>query len=95
VTALEADLEPVLDLTDGRVRRVLRVSRDRMRAEPWWALRDRGEEALTQAIGRLARDRGFAGLLAPSAAHREGANAVVFPDRLPPGPASSDMQNCR
>jgi RES domain-containing protein len=84
MTALEADLEPVLDLTDGRIRRVLRVSRDRMLAEPWWALQDRGQEALTQAIGRLARDHGFAGLLAPSAARREGANAVVFPDRLAP-----------
>jgi RES domain-containing protein len=101
MTALEIDLEPVLDLTDGRVRRVLRVSRARMLAEPWWALQDRGQEALTQAIGRLARDHGFVGLLAPSAARRDGANAVVFPDRLaatirlsivnpdrlPPGPA--------
>lgn len=94
VTAPEADLEPVLDLTDGRVRRVLRVSRDRMLDEPRWALQDRGEEALTQAIGRLARDQGFAGLLAPSAARREGANAVVFPDRLAPT-GRSGMQNCR
>jgi RES domain-containing protein len=82
VTALELDLEPVLDLTDGRVRRALRVSGARMLSEPWWTLQDRGEEALTQAIGRLARDQGFVGLLAPSAARREGTNAVVFPDRL-------------
>jgi RES domain-containing protein len=82
VTALEVDLEPVLDLTDGRVRRVLRISRARLLAEPWWLLQDRGEEALTQAIGRLARDQNFVGLLAPSAARREGANAVIFPDRL-------------
>jgi RES domain-containing protein len=82
VTALEVDLEPILDLTDGRVRRVLRVSRTRMLAEPWWTLQDRGEEALTQAIGRLTRDQGFIGLLVHSAARRDGANAVVFPDRL-------------
>jgi RES domain-containing protein len=82
VTALEVDLQPILDLTDGRVRRVLCVSGVRMLAEPWWAFQDRGEEALTQALGRLARDQGFAGLLAPSAARRDGANAVVFPDRL-------------
>ena len=30
LTALEVDLQPALDLTDGRVRRALRVSRDRM-----------------------------------------------------------------
>ena len=67
LTALEIDVQPVLDLTDGRVRRALRVSRDRMLAEPWWLLQDRGREALTQALGRLARAGGFAALLAPSA----------------------------
>ena len=45
LTALEVDLGPALDLTDGRVRRTLRVSRDRMLAEPWWLLQDRGQEA--------------------------------------------------
>jgi RES domain-containing protein len=34
VTALEVNLEPILDLTNGRVRRVLRVSGVRMLAEP-------------------------------------------------------------
>jgi RES domain-containing protein len=82
LTALEVDLQPVLDLTDGRVRQALGVSRARMRAEPWWLLQDRGEEALTQAIGRLARDHNFVALLAPSAARRDGANAVIFPDRM-------------
>jgi hypothetical protein len=48
---LEIDQEPILDLTNGRVRRVLRVSGVRMLAEPWWALPGQGEEALTQASG--------------------------------------------
>ena len=52
LTAIEVDLEPVLDLTDGRVRRALRVSRARMLGEPWWVLQERGQEALTQALGR-------------------------------------------
>src|SRR4051812_18188885 len=82
VTAIEVDLEPVLDLTDGRVRRVLRVSRECMLAEPWWILQDRREEALTRAIGRLARDQGFLALLVPSAARPRATNVVVFPDRL-------------
>ena len=85
LTALEVDLQPALDLTDGRVRRALRVSRDRMLAEPWWFLQDRGREALTQALGRLARDHGFVALLAPSAARPRGTNVVVYPDRIAAG----------
>lgn len=82
VTALEVDLEPLLDLTEGRVRRTLRISRKRMLAEPWWRRQDQGQEALTQAIGRLARDNAFVGLLVPSAASPHGVNVVIFPDRL-------------
>ena len=84
LTALEIDLRPALDLTDGRVRRALRVSRGRMLAEPWWLLQDQGREALTQAIGRLARDHGFAVLRAPSAARLRGTNVVAYPDRIGP-----------
>jgi RES domain-containing protein len=82
LSALEVDLQPVLDFTDGRVRRILRVSRDRMLAEPWWSLQDQGREALTQALGRLAREYGFVALLVPSAARRQGTNVVVYPDRI-------------
>jgi hypothetical protein len=77
LTALEIDLQPALGLTDGRVRRALRVSRDRMLAEPLWLLQDRGQEALTQALGRLARDNGFGALLTPSAARPRGTNVVI------------------
>jgi RES domain-containing protein len=82
LTAIEVDLEPVLDLTDGRLRQALRVSRDRMLGEPWWLLQERGQEALTQALGRLARDHGFAALLTPSAAEPRGSNVVIYPDRI-------------
>jgi hypothetical protein len=44
---LEVNLEPILDLTNGRIRRVLRVSGVRMLAGPSWALQDQGEDALT------------------------------------------------
>jgi hypothetical protein len=54
-----------------------------MLAERWWLLQDGGREALTQALGRLARDHGFAALLAPSAARPRGANVVIYPDRIP------------
>jgi RES domain-containing protein len=82
LTAIEVDLEPVLDLTDGRVRQALRVSRGRMLGEPWWLLQDQGQEALTQGLGRLARDQGFVALLTPSAARPRGTNVVIYPDRI-------------
>ncbi len=82
VTALEVDLHPALDFTDGRVRRTLQISRDRMLAEPWWSLQDQGREALTQALGRLAREHGVVALLVPSAARPRGTNVVIYPDRI-------------
>ena len=85
LTALEVDLRPALDLTEGRVRRVLGISKARMLEERWWLLQDDGCEALTQAIGRLARDQGFAALLVPSAARRRGTNVVIYPDRIAAG----------
>jgi RES domain-containing protein len=85
LTALEARLSRLLDLTDGSVRRLLRVSRRRMAGEPWRALQERGREAVTQAIGRAAFEAGVEGLLTPSAAARKGVNLVVFPEALRPG----------
>src|SRR5205823_1880733 len=74
LTAIDVDLEPVLNLIDGRVRQALRVSRARMLAEPWLAIQDQAREALTQAIGRLARDQGFVALLVPAAVRPSLAN---------------------
>ena len=82
VTAIDADVWPVLDLFDGRIRRILRVTRARMLAESWWTIQDEGREAITQAIGRLAREQGFAALLVPSTIDASAANVVIFPDRL-------------
>ncbi len=82
VTAIDVDVWPVLDLFDGRIRRILRVTRARMLAEPWWTIQDEGREAITQAIGRLARDQGFAALLVPSTINASAGNVVIFPDRL-------------
>jgi hypothetical protein len=55
-----------------------------MVAEPWWAIQDEGREALTQAIGRLARDEGFVVLLVPSTLGGNAANMVIFADCLTP-----------
>jgi hypothetical protein len=60
---------------------VLRVSLRRLIDERWQEKQERGREALTQAIGRIARDSGFEGLLVPSA-QGSGQNLVIFADRL-------------
>jgi RES domain-containing protein len=85
VTGVAVRFSNILDFTDGQVRRALHVSSERMVGERWWEVRDQGEEAITQAIGRLSREAGIKGLLVPSAAYPGGVNLVVFPNRLAPG----------
>jgi filamentous hemagglutinin len=75
-------LGTVLDLTDGRTRSRLRVSERRMLDEPWREEQKLGREALTQALGRLAHELGWEGLLVPSAAMKGGTNLIVFPANL-------------
>jgi RES domain-containing protein len=84
IVALEANLERVLDLGDGNVRRVLVVSMKRMLSEPWREEQQKGREALTQAIGRLACDLDIQAILVPSAARKAGSNLIVFPANLDP-----------
>ena len=85
LVALEASLAALADLTDGRARRTLKVSRRRMRGDGWRRAAEQGRESLTQAIGRAAFEAELEALLVPSAADRTGANLVVFPARLRPG----------
>ena len=72
----------VLDLTDAGVRRLLGVSERRLLDEPWREMQKKGREALTQAVGRLAYEADWEGLLAPSAARKGGVNLVLFPANL-------------
>jgi RES domain-containing protein len=82
--AIEASLTAVVDLTDGELRRRLRVSRRALLLADRRAKAARSGEALTQRLGRAAHAAGVVGLLAPSAARSGGSNLVVFPDRLRP-----------
>jgi RES domain-containing protein len=83
--ALEIELEALVKLTDGRARRVLRVSRRRMLAEPWRQMQRLGREAITQGIGRAAFEMGLEALEVPSAADPSTGNLVIFPSRLRTG----------
>ena len=101
LTAIEVDLEPVLDLTDGRVRRALRVSRDRMlggtlvappgpgpRSPHPGARSARPRPRLRGPPGPVrGRPRGVNVVVYPDRIGSGGRLAVVNPDRLPPAPA--------
>lgn len=85
LVALEANLAIVLDLTNGRIRSVLSLSRRRMRNEDWLARQAAGLEAVTQTAGRAAFEEGLEGLVIPSAPLPRGVNVVIFPANLRAG----------
>jgi RES domain-containing protein len=80
INAVTAKLYRVLDLTDGKVRTRLSLSRQRILQEKWWERQEADEEAITQALGRVAQVARLEGLLVPSAARRSGKGIVYFPD---------------
>jgi len=81
LAGFRVDVRRLLDMTDRRIRRLLGVTGKEIR-EPWHPHQHAGQEAITQAIGRLAYEKGFQGLLVPSAALVQGRNLARFPDRL-------------
>lgn len=84
LVSIQVRLQRVLNLTDRRVGRILGVTRGHLVGEDWRARNSSGEEALTQALGQVAWDAGWEGLLLPSAVSSDGANLVVFPGNLLP-----------
>lgn len=79
--AVTVKLQAVLDLTSADVQRILRVSIRRMTATDWLKAQQHGEEALTQAVGRIAWEEKLEGLLVPSARRKGALNIVLFPSR--------------
>jgi RES domain-containing protein len=84
VNAVVARLHSTLDLTNGRIRQRLGLSESRLLAERWWEQEVDDPEALTQAVGRIAREVGLEALLVPSAAQKGGKGIVYFPDNKLP-----------
>ena len=52
MVSVRVNVQRVLDLTDGKIRSALRVSKRRVLEEPWREKQQAGREALTQALGR-------------------------------------------
>jgi hypothetical protein len=75
----------VLNLTDDLIRRALRLPVRRLVTEPWREEQEAGREALTQAMGRIAFETNWEGLLVPSAARKDGRNLIIFPANLQTG----------
>nr|AQQ74844.1 hypothetical protein [uncultured bacterium] len=83
--AISVEVERLLDLTDTSVLTDLGVMADQIRADTWWLARARGEESLTQSLGRAAYDCGVQALLTSSAhTFAHGQNVIALPDRIRP-----------
>jgi RES domain-containing protein len=88
---ISVKLTKVLDLTNPEVQKLLGVNEAELKAE-WEELQAEGREAITQSIGRLAREAGFEALLVPSARISSGINLVVLDvNHLLPGSAVSEI----
>src|SRR4051812_33945754 len=83
--AISLGVERLLDLTDPSVLAQLGVTAPQVVTEAWWLSRARGEESLTQAIGRAAHHCKVQALQSASAqATAHGWNLIAFPGRIDP-----------
>jgi RES domain-containing protein len=73
-------LRGVLDLTEQNALSRLGLTKRRLTQCDWQRDQDRGEEALTQCIGRLAWEQRIEALIVPSR-QLAGHNIVLFPGR--------------
>ena len=78
-------LRSVLDFRDGRIRRRIQVSLERILTADWRKDVRAGREPITQRLGRAAYEVGLEGLIVPSAADPKGHSVLVFPEKLGSG----------
>ena len=84
VAGVEVRLSRVLDLSSAATRRKLRLTLVELQQDDWRAAQDAGDESLTQAVGRIAFEAEFDGLLVPSVSKRGETNVVALPGNFVP-----------
>jgi len=83
--AISVKVERLLDLSDAPVLAVIGVTADQLLSEAWWLARLRGEESLTQAVGRAAHANRLQALRVASAhSATHGHNVLVLPEHISP-----------
>jgi RES domain-containing protein len=86
LVAVKLRASRVLDLRDGKIRRILRLSEHTIRHVDWRKENLLGREAITQAWGfAFAHVGRFEAVMVPSAADAAGANGLIFPQNLQAG----------
>jgi RES domain-containing protein len=76
--AIDLKARSIIDLTDPAVAIDLPVPLAILMAEDWRTLNDRGQESMTQSLGRAALVAGMDGLRVPSKPDPNGVNIVIF-----------------
>jgi RES domain-containing protein len=79
--ALDLKLQYVLDGTQTQVLSHLGITTAELVDADWKAIQSRGEEPLSQTIGRLCWEAKLEALIVPSARREAGANMALFPGR--------------
>lgn len=92
LVAIDLKLQEILNLTDEDRLAELNLTRQKLIRCRWRQNMEKGHEALTQAVGRIAYEAGLEGLIVPSAQVRGQKNLIVFPDNLKKG-SSLVIQN--
>lgn len=83
--AISVQVQRLLDLTDTNVLVAFAVTADQLLTDAWWQARLRGEESLTQAVGRAAHANGVQALRVASAHSADhGHNLLLLPDHIAP-----------
>lgn len=80
--AVDARLQSVLDMRDGRVRQRLQIAESQVLELDWRKESRRGLAPVTHRLGRAAHAAGLEGLIVPSTADLGQFNLLVFPDLL-------------
>jgi RES domain-containing protein len=79
--AVRLRLQAVLDLTEQTALSRLKLTKVRLARCDWQSAQERGQEALTQCIGRLAWEERLEALIVPSRRVTGASNIVLFPGR--------------